>query len=541
MSRITILNAVGVAGSLAAWAGGMGWHCLLVAGVFGWALCITHMWCKATRKGHGQLSSLRADLGDYLAGSFGWHLMILPAVGVGDWKLIALGIVVGLALPNLAIPQAAAIKLFYKKSLEATDRELEEYFDVLDLALDVEGGVDARRGYVALSLAAHELGLEPGDLAAFQLARPDGGLFVLSHADFPAGRVEASFELGAAALAGYRAIDDTIDQVFISVEDLSKHFKGLSKRMMNSWDVEVLLFLPDVRLLEDLPPECMDQWSQPLEDVLEALEGSLTPDGTAWLERQVKAKARKQARAAEAAAPPAPAPSASEQGLERAQQSPGDLAEPEVAESVMTGVLPTPETYRELCSSLQKLKPLCGFYFILDGFPETAHKPSYGFAGGRIPMTWVDFRNSNMSQLVEWSAVEGLTAADIDGDRTRQRAELRGCGHIWVAGENMVRSLIVGEEVISSRDGLAGDDRPCGWLPNLAWQCKENAHLEMPERESLRQYPTLESPQGGGLLGGRAPGAQPASACDPHARRHARPADCRARDQGGIQGPVHRS
>lgn len=162
------------------------------------------------------------------------------------------------------------------------------------------------------------------------------------------------------------------------------------------------------------------------------------------------------------------------------------------------GALPTPEAYRDICSALQKERPLCGFYFILDGFPKTAHKPSYGFAGGRVPMLWMDFRTENVSQLVEWSAVEALSAGDIFGDRSRRRAELRGSGHVWVGDRDDVRSLIIGEEFITSRDGEARGQRPCGWLPNLAWQCKENEHIAMPVRASLLRHPSFSEDLGRG-------------------------------------------
>ncbi len=67
----------------------------------------------------------------------------------------------------------------------------------------------------------------------------------------------------------------------------------------------------------------------------------------------------------------------------------------------LIAALPTPDAYREITSQFKSARPLCSFYFVLEGYPETAHKPSYGFAGGKVSMMWLDFINKNASPIVE--------------------------------------------------------------------------------------------------------------------------------------------
>lgn len=178
----------------------------------------------------------------------------------------------------------------------------------------------------------------------------------------------------------------------------------------------------------------------------------------------------------------------------------------------LISTLPGPDAYREITSRFKSERPLCGFYFILDGYPETAHKPSYGFAGGKVPMLWRDFAGNSMSQLVEWHAVKALTPQDLDGALSLERAKAAGSGHVWMGDNELVRSLIIGEKFISSRDAIAATERPCQWLPNLAWQCKENEHAKMAERESHRSVPSLSEPTGSGTW--------PVELLEPTARQH---------------------
>jgi hypothetical protein len=165
----------------------------------------------------------------------------------------------------------------------------------------------------------------------------------------------------------------------------------------------------------------------------------------------------------------------------------------------LISALPTPDAYREITSKFKSARPLCSFYFVLDGYPETAHKPSYGFAGGKASMMWFDFINSDASPTVEWSAVEALTPEDFDTELTVEKVKARGSGYIWNEQNGFVRSLIIGEEFICFRDAInTNANDPCAWLPNLAWQCKGNQHLAIPDRESLQATPSLSKAGGDG-------------------------------------------
>ena len=91
----------------------------------------------------------------------------------------------------------------------------------------------------------------------------------------------------------------------------------------------------------------------------------------------------------------------------------------------MNQTLPTPAAYQYMGEKLQAERSLCAFYFVLGGSPDTAHKVSYGFAGGGIPMVWLDLAADSISQLVEWEAVLSLTPGSLNRDRSRRGVAIR--------------------------------------------------------------------------------------------------------------------
>ncbi len=111
----SLVNIVGAIGSVACWVGDMGWRFLPAAIFFLLASLNCVRWDERTEDTSG--GSNRADsflalrgpfqalaaalkervhrtgglfqnLSDYIVSSFGWHLAVLSALGVGGWKLM---------------------------------------------------------------------------------------------------------------------------------------------------------------------------------------------------------------------------------------------------------------------------------------------------------------------------------------------------------------------------------------------------------------------------------------------------------------------
>jgi hypothetical protein len=164
----------------------------------------------------------------------------------------------------------------------------------------------------------------------------------------------------------------------------------------------------------------------------------------------------------------------------------------------MNQTLPTPAAYQYMSEKLQAERPLCAFYFVLDGSPDTAHKVSYGFAGGGIPMVWLDLAANSMSQLVEWEAVLSLTPGSLNRAKSMERIKFNERGYLWLGSDRgHVRSLIVGEEFMISRDGTVADPAPCSWLLSLARQSAENSHHPVPSHPEILDQDGLENPSTG--------------------------------------------
>lgn len=110
--------------------------------------------------------------------------------------------------------------------------------------------------------------------------------------------------------------------------------------------------------------------------------------------------------------------------------------------------------------------------------------------------------------------MEVLTPEDLDTELTVENGTASGSGYIWNEQNGVVRSLIIGEEFICFRDAQldTNDNGPCAWLPNLAWQCKGNQHLAIPDRESLQAAPSLSKAVGDGVW--------PVELLEPTVRKH---------------------
>lgn len=364
MNKILILNLVGVLGSVSAWALGMGWRFLPVAGLLAIAAWIGNL--EGTDR---KAATPRSDAGDYLQTSLGWHITALSLLGIGDWKLSVLGIGLGLALYWIPLPNTLQ-DYFFSESEEAEFDEIGVYEELIRDHLEANAGVAARNGYVAVALAARALSIDPGSLVAFELARPGGGLLVLSRTAFPLLRGAPTFVLGARAMRPERTLIDVQDQVFIAVADLASHLHAVSEHAMKNWASEPLLYFPTAEYLSDLSARRAKGWAMPLEDILGELEAALKPDSKVWLERSLRAEERKRERSAPVESPPTPAASAPDQEDENAQaqskrasDSSGESAgaskkrsEKPVRRSSTRGPSPSPSEKRKWSSKKKKEK-----------------------------------------------------------------------------------------------------------------------------------------------------------------------------------------
>ena len=179
----------------------------------------------------------------------------------------------------------------------------------------------------------------------------------------------------------------------------------------------------------------------------------------------------------------------------------------------MNKTLPTPAAYQYISEILQAERPLCAFYFVLDGFPDTAHKPSYGFAGGGVPMMWVDLEENSESSLVEWEAVLSLTPDSLSRARSIEQIKSNQRGYLWLGSDrDQVRSLIVGEEFMTTRGGTVAEPDLCSWLLSLARQSAENSFFPVPSHPEILDQ--------AGLHKGKEAGVWPVESFEPTARKH---------------------